>query len=300
MVGIVSSGVMLVTLSKASTRQGFFRLIDAVLDKDMNARYAHIRFDFGVVQDLGLRAIVVMSNLIELLQHAGVTVSFENYQRCPAAKLLREIGFYDRYFNHMTDARRAPTLQMLPLELVNYDGSHGYIQNRLTPWLEAVLDVEEGAASAIEVCMKEIFNNIVDHSTVNVGCSVAWVEPRNKRIEICSSDFGVGIPRNVRTQSPSLNDAAAVLKACEEGFTTKSSPRNRGAGLATLMQNVVDRNSGRVLLYSGKGYVARSALDGEKPHECLLTKAGYPGTLVHITLDPAKFRAEQVEEVFEW
>lgn len=300
MVKIIAPYKISVRLPKASTRNGFFRLIEAVLDEDMNAVCSHIQFDFKEVESLGIRAIVVMSNLIELLTMAGVEVTYFNYENCPAAGLLKESGFYDRYFNRNTEGRAPTSLKMLPLELVNYSDSHAYIQNRLIPWVEAVLGIPERAAASIDVCMKEIFNNIVDHSTVNVGSTIAWVEPRNKRIEICASDFGVGIPSNVRKRRPDLEDDQAVLQACEEGFTTQSSPRNRGAGLAILMQNVVDRNSGRVLLYSGNGHVARTSLDGVAMQDCRLTRVGYPGTLVHITLDPEKFLAEQVEEVFEW
>lgn len=300
MVKIVAPYKVSVRLSRATTRQGFFRLVEAVLDADMNSICSHIEFDFKEAETLGIRAIVVMSNLIELLYQAEVEVTYLNYEECAAADLLKASGFYDRYFNRNVHSRTPTSLQMLPLELVNYSDSHAYIQNRLIPWVEAVLNIPEGAAASIDVCMKEIFNNIVDHSTVNVASTIAWVEPRNKRIEICASDFGVGIPANVRKRCPDLNDGQAVLQACEEGFTTQSSPRNRGAGLAILMQNVVDRNSGRVLLYSGNGYVARTALDGLSQQDCQLTRVGYPGTLVHITLDPEKFLAEQVEEVFEW
>ena len=300
MVKIVTPYNILVKLPKASTRQGFFRLIEAVLDENMDARCAHIKFDFTEVESLGIRAIVVMSNLIELLSQAGVVISYQNYQDCPASDLLKKSGFYERYFNSNPQGRAPTSLQMLPLELVNYADSHAYIQNRLIPWLEAVLNIQEGAAAAIDVCMKEIFNNIVDHSTTNVGSTIAWVEPRNNRIEICASDFGIGIPANVRKRLPELSDELAVQQACQEGFTTQSSPRNRGAGLAILVQNVVDRNSGRVLLYSGNGHVGRSELDDQSKYDCKLTRVGYPGTLVHITLDPEKFLAEQVEEVFEW
>lgn len=300
MVRVVANDRIEVLLSKSSTRQGFFKLIEAVLDDDMNARCAEIVFDFQRVEALGCRAIVVLSNLIELLRQAGVAVSFVNFRQCGPATLLRQSGFFERYFRNNPNGRAETTKAMLPLELVDYARSHAYIQNRLTPWLEAVLDAPEGSVAAIDVCMKEIFNNIVDHSTVNVGSSIAYLEPRTGRIEICASDFGIGIPANVRTKRPELSDHEAVEMACTEGFTTKSNPRNRGAGLAILMQNVVDRNAGRVLLYSRRGFVSRSALPSTPPRECVLTKVGYPGTLVHITLNPSTFQTENVEEVFEW
>src|SRR5690606_25904626 len=105
---------------------------------------------------LGCRAIVVLSNLVELLKQAGTKVFFSNFETCGPNTLLMESGFHERYFKDNPHGRVGTTLSMLPLELVDYARSHSYIQNRLTPWLEAVLQVPEGSVSAIDVCMKEI------------------------------------------------------------------------------------------------------------------------------------------------
>ena len=91
MVRVVSNDCIRVTLSRSSTRQGFFKLIEAVLDEDMNAKCAEIEFNFEQVQELGCRAIVVLSNLIELLRQAGVNVTFTNYGQCGPATLLTGI-----------------------------------------------------------------------------------------------------------------------------------------------------------------------------------------------------------------
>ena len=49
----------------------------------------------------------------------------------------------------------------------------------------------------------------------------------------------MGIPQNVRAKMGIGSDQAAIAMACQEGFTTKSTPRNMGAGLHVLIRNVV-------------------------------------------------------------
>lgn len=300
MVSIVTKQRIRVLLSKQSTRQGFFQLVKAVLNENMDARCSHIDFDFRQVEALGIRAIAVLSNLVELLRKAEVVVTFSNYEACRALEFLHRTGFHSRYLAQAASNRTATTRHMLPLVLVDYAGSHSYIENRIVPWLEAAVDADEGQLASINVCLKEIFNNIVDHSTVDVGCSIACFDENKGRIEICASDFGIGIPRNVRAKMPHLDDREAVERACEEGFTTKSTPRNRGAGLHILMQNVVELNKGQVVLYSGHGSIRRSRLTGEMEHVSVRTPSAYPGTLVYMTLDAASVHREETQEEFEW
>lgn len=300
MVSIVTKRRVSVLLSRRSTRQGFFQLIKAVLDENMDARCSHIEFNFSQVEALGIRAIAVLSNLIELLRKAKVEVTFLHYERCQAAEFLHRTGFHSRYLAQASSNRTATTRHMLPLALVDYAGSHAFIENRIVPWMEAAVDAPEGALASINVCLKEIFNNIIDHSTVDVGCSIACFDEEKGRIEVCASDFGIGIPRNVRTKIPELDDRQAVERACEEGFTTKSTPRNRGAGLHILMQNIVELNKGQVLLYSGHGSIRRSKLNGETEHVSVRTPTAYPGTLVYMTLDANTIHIEETQEEFEW
>ncbi|RZS80624.1 ATP-binding protein [Pigmentiphaga kullae] len=300
MVSIAKQQVVQVTLPRRSSRAQFFELLSVVLDPDMNVNCRRIHFDFSLVADWGIGAIATMSNLIEILRKADVKISYGGFQTCPAGAFLEQTGFYQRYLDNDEAFRRGATRHMLPLELVDYERSHAYIENRLKPWLESALDWEEGQGASIEVCMKEIFNNIVDHSMVDVGCAIACADPKRRLIDICATDLGVGIPANVKKKIGDVGDGRAIEMACAQGFTTRSVPGNRGEGLHTLLRNVVDLNRGEVLLFSGRGYVIKSRLKGNETLSVGTNKIGYPGTLISITLDPKSVARPQVEEAFEW
>jgi hypothetical protein len=122
--------------------------------------------------------------------------------------------------------------QFLPIKIVEYTRSHSYVHHELVPWLSVNLLQETRAISTLRVCFKENFNNIRDHSAMDVGCSAARYDQAAGIITICISDFGVGIPAKVRKLHPEVvSDQAAIALACKEGFTTQSTPRNMGCGL---------------------------------------------------------------------
>lgn len=112
--------------------------------------------------------------------------------------------------------------------------------------------IDENGFSTIRMCFGEIFNNINDHSKLDIGCVFAQHFPKMNKITISISDFGVGIPSKIKKLSEysSLNDSEALEKALEEGVTTMSVPNNRGAGLGIFIQNAVVNMSGEVYIYS--------------------------------------------------
>ncbi len=171
---------------------------------------------------------------------------------------------------------------------------------KLIPWLARSLSCDEPSLATLKVCFQEIFNNINDHSTEKIGCSFAQHYPQKNKIKISISDFGVGIPFNVKNKIKNLNDHQAIDKACEAGFTTQTTVRNRGAGLDVLIKNVVAKNNGVVIIQSRKGLVSCVKLNGELKRSAKPSAGFYPGTLIQITLDTNKFVSDEHEEDFEW
>jgi anti-sigma regulatory factor (Ser/Thr protein kinase) len=56
--------------------------------------------------------------------------------------------------------------------------------------------------------------------------------PEDNNIHIAISDFGMGIPDTVRRVKPEIkDDCKAIPQAVIDGFTSQSTPRNRGPGL---------------------------------------------------------------------
>lgn len=83
---------------------------------------------------------------------------------------------------------------------------------------------------------------------------------------------------------PGLDDGAALAQAFEEGFSTRTTPRNRGAGLDWLKRYVVDTNGGRVDVCSHQGrLVALPGPDGAV-FEPSCARGFFPGVLYYLLL----------------
>jgi hypothetical protein len=98
------------------------------------------------------------------------------------------------------------------------------------------------------------------------------------------------------------SDQAAIAMACQEGFTTKSTPRNMGAGLHILIRNVVHRNHGSVIISSGNGIYSQTYQSGGENKGTGRASPGlYPGTMIYITLSRSDFVPSEIDgEEFTW
>lgn len=298
---ILSKQKLLVPLPVRLTRLTIYPLIDMVLDKDLNPRANEIVFDFSKLNFVEPVGITVLSNLLEVLKKVKVKTSFSGLNtQSQALSYLNDSGFFTHYLKkeiYQTHGVRSTTF---PLKLVEYSRSYEYIGFQLIPWLSRELSTTEKSLATANVCFQEIFNNIEDHSGVSIGCSFAQHYPQKDQIQISISDFGIGIPANVRSKNPSLTDQQALSIACTQGFTTQTTPRNRGAGLHVLIKNVVHKNGGTIIINSLEGISSFTNNSGSI-HESSRSASGYyPGTLIQIIFDKSKFVFDQDVEEFEW
>jgi len=96
--------------------------------------------------------------------------------------------------------------------------------------------------------------------------------PQEKLVTISMSDFGLGIPSRVREKVENISDSEAIIRAVEEGFTTKSRPTNKGIGLDYLLKAVVLNNGGQV--YSNEAIV-KFDRDGTAIRPTVLPDVGF-------------------------
>lgn len=299
---ILTKRELIVSIPRQLDRATIYPLVNTVLDSNLDARCSKIIFDFKALQFVYPAGVTVLSNLIEFLKKTGAKTQFINHDKelSDAIRYLDDSGFFTQYLGAPLIKNAAVRPTTLPLSLVEYSRSYGYIGFNLVPWLARGLATEEKALGSLTVCFQEIFNNINDHSMENIGCSYAQHYPNKNHIEIAISDFGIGIPSNVKKREPGLNDQQAIARACEAGFTSNTTVRNRGAGLDVLIQNVVRRNGGTVILHSGGGIVSCTRGDGVIKKTPRGANGFYPGTLIQLILDTTQFVSDDIEEDFEW
>jgi anti-sigma regulatory factor (Ser/Thr protein kinase) len=292
--------------------------IDDVMNKQRITKCKKIYFNFSTLVVIEPIGVVVLSNLIDYFDKINVDVVFEGFDiHSDANFFLDQSGFFKHHLkekyqlkkkyiqkrfksNHKHFSFKSP-------QLVPSDDAIAYLYFDLMPWIEREVDLLEDSLAPLRSAIEEIFHNIQDHSGEKRGYVFAQYAKNRNEIEIVISDFGVGIPKLVKTKLPAIDlDSDALHKACEEGFSTQSNVRNRGAGLPNLMRYITLRNNGTVLIISGKAQVvARKNKRSIFTPNIKATKHNgtYPGTLVKVVLrtDTLKQLAEDTkEEVFEW
>lgn len=286
------------------TGETMYGFIGRVLDEHGAPRFDETVFEFPSASDfIDPTGVVVLSNLFEYLarRNAGMRVRFHK-PFGPMVVYLDDIGFFEGYMGAPLGAGTRRRRETVPLQRVRTERMQEYLEFKLMPWIAARVGLDADSVAGVKVCFEEILNNITDHSGVHLGWAFAQFFPKSEHIQVAMSDFGLGIPAVVRTQLPDVSDMQALMKACEEGFTTKSNVRNRGAGLPTLMRYVTQVNRGTVLLASGSGQILAHGYHGNlrlSQH----SRGFYPGTLVKVILRTDTFEALEADvqaEPFQW
>lgn len=275
----------------------------AVLGGDGCPADNHFIFDFSNLTWIDGSGLTVISNTLEWLYHHGARVEFANFNRPHTASIsyLDDCGFFERHIGDKLHPFSRPRATTLPFMRVDEGHSHGWLENEFTPFMCYVLNVQSGALASIRSCVGEVFNNIADHSTLNMGFVHVQHYPNMDRVRVTVSDFGRGIPNTIRDRIPGLTDTQAVLRATEEGVTAQTTPRNRGLGLDLLIRRVTS-NNGIVTINSYNGaLVCKAGRAGAVERIPSGGNAPYPGTLVDISMRTDRFVGDDyTEEEIEW
>lgn len=294
---------MLVDLPNKFDRVNMYNFIGKIFDRDMNPKTNDIIFDFTYLRFIEPDGVTVLSNIVGKLLKLGADVKFKVPARrrgdryCPISYLDDSL-FFKQYTGRKKYEDSTPRETTIPLSVVAYHDSVQWLERTIL-WLSRRLSLTTGSLANIKVCFEEIFNNINDHSSENTGCVFAQHYPFKNEIRVCFSDFGVGIPYNVRKLKPLLTDGQSIELATEYGFTTRSTERNGGRGLNTLIQNVVKNNKGQVYIHSNHGILKSTYLDEKIVYENHNHPGFYPGTLLDIVFRTDTIEEEEEEE-FSW
>lgn len=298
---------MKLNLPRDLDRTSINGLMINVLDSSKKPLHKKVEIDFTTLKFIQPAGVVALDNMIAWLSKRQVDVSFTYYKNMKdkhnSTKYLDDSGFFKKHLGETLVDNATLRSTTIPLQNVTYEQSHSWLQFTFTPWLATQLGVKKATLGNIEMCLGEIFNNIKDHSSENIGCIYAQHFPQKKLLTFCIADFGVGIPYNIRKIVPDCSDSEALMHAIKEGFTTKTSPRNLGAGLYTMIKNVVIGLKGSVHINSGYGILDVYSDNGKMRIRTLESNGFYPGTFLEFNIDTAEVEKEDLvteEEEFEW
>ncbi len=250
--------------------------------------------------------VTFLCNLIEWLKYNNIIVKFDRIEGgSEPLRYLDNVGFFKMYLGkHIYPNWNIPATYM-PLQLVEDDEAAMWLNTNLHDYLfENVSIYRHDDLSGFISAISEIFINISDHSKVNVGCIYAQHYPRNNDIHICIADFGVGIPSLIRNNTEDyahMQDCDLIELACTPHFSTKSSPKNRGAGLDLLLRNITMFHRGKVSIFSGHGYLHCTKGQNSKLYFSKNPRQNfYPGTMFDIHIDTKTFESDTQGELFSW
>jgi anti-anti-sigma regulatory factor/anti-sigma regulatory factor (Ser/Thr protein kinase) len=283
------------------TMQGF---IEAAMKASQIADVSGIAFDLTVLASIEPEGVAALANAIEYFRLQGKAVFLKGLNPLSkATAYLSEAGFLQRYLGRTVACAVKSDAQTIPLELFKAKEYVPYLYTRLMPWLASELRTGNDSLETIRVCLEEIFHNVDFHAKIDTGCTFSEHFPKIARTCIAISDWGVGIPYNVRRVQAVQDDAEALRIAAREGFTTGTGPRNRGAGLPNLIKYVAQRNAGEVRIYSGYGMLIATRGTAQPDIHSTALKWCYPGTIVHVvlrtdTLD--RVESDVKPEEFRW
>ncbi|MCM3411214.1 ATP-binding protein [Metabacillus litoralis] len=302
--------MLIVELPKRFTRDTMYQVLDKVIDEEMQPKDYDIGINFKTLDEFVEPAgVTILSNLFEWLFFNGVSITTFRPDNPPIysedpLKFLDDSMFFYKYIGKYISTNPKLRKTTIPLELVSYSQSYQWLDQKFIPWLSLQLGVPAHSLSTIKMCFGEIFNNINDHSKTEIktGCIFAQSYHRKNTIKIVVSDFGVGIPDNIRKIYPGLTDNKALEYAIKEGVTSKTTPRNLGVGLHTLFKNVVETNGGSIFIHSNYGILnCVNGYNGPKVFS-ELKQSYYPGTLIEVNIrtDNISCFIDEIEEEFGW
>lgn len=269
-----------------------FFFFQEILDAEtLDPLYDEIILDFRNLSFIKPTGVAALANASELLTNRGCSLKFrfsnrmQYSKRCPVS-YLDDSGFFARYLGEKRFPQSSCRETTLPLKKLAIEEWHGWVENTLAPWIDRRIDSDiDEQFPELKACFWEIRNNVMDHSGEEIASIFLQHYPNEDGgiVEIGISDFGVGIPYNVTKQCDCQTHAEAIRMAIQDGFSTKSNPGNRGAGLGILIDNVTKNNGGSVSIYSYKGQLSCFGKDGNTEYRQRNINF-YPGTLIKIII----------------
>lgn len=244
--------------------------------------------------------VVSLACLIEEYHMAGIRIKFTRGENS-GTNYLEKLGFFDyweegfdRKKYHPDNVQTAFCLWQLDKEMF-----HSYVifaTDYFNRHFFSGMDLQP-----LNTSLTELFNNVIDHSKSLVrGYVFTQYYTQKKQIIISLCDFGNGIPDTInafleKTGKKTLSNGAALQLALKKGFSTESTPSNRGLGLDNV-SSIVKSMKSELLIISNDIYL-RQLPDGTFVEEVI--KEAISGTQVVISLNTDNLKPLVMEDIVE-
>ena len=304
---------MEVYLPKNFDEVDMYSFISEILNDLKLPKSYEITINFSTLKFIKPSGITILHNIISWLKKHKVKIHFNGLPDNPNSlasnnpiKYLDDSGFFKFYFKKTLSDSSSLRSTTFPRQKISYEEYFAWLSNQFIPWIAETLniwDIAKKDSSGLEMCIQEIFNNIIDHSEEKIACFFAQHYPQKNPpyIEIAISDFGVGIPYRIREKHQEIQtDKDALILALKKSFTTKTIPSNRGYGLKNLIGFVVETNNGEIKIHSNYGIIHCRQNNGKKEILSNSSNSFYPGTLILMKVMTNTLLYDYIEEDIKW
>ncbi|MCD3218530.1 hypothetical protein GP484_01525 [Mammaliicoccus sciuri] len=282
------------------------KLTSKFIDETLTPVADEFDLDFSQIKYISPSAVGLLDNLIGWLENQGVTinveaVTFNKEKMCPIS-FLRDAGFFEKYLENAEEEYRiVESKYILPINTLKSSNYEEW-SNKFSLWISSILEVEVSEVASITAAVKDILNNVSDHANIDTCGIFGQYILSKKQFYISISDFGVGIPYNVKHYlNNNFDDLESLKWAMVEGNSTRSTPKNRGAGLHFLLSNIVQNNCGTLRIFSNRAKIICKSSESGIQLEGIENKISHPGTLILIKLDKHQLMNNLDEkEEFTW
>ena len=244
--------------------------------------------------------MVLLACLIEeVYQKEETVVQFEPPKNRTALQYLENVRFFE-YWNEGFNRKKYTKTKIdtsLCLWQIAQDMIDSYAiearNHASNNWLS------DRDTSPIHLTMTELFNNVIDHSNCNEKAySHIQYYPNICELRICVGDFGIGLAQKIIEyfEDENLEERSAVIRAFDKGFSTKSTPQNRGLGLDNIM-TFANNFNGKIEVYCNSVAYHYSAENKQTIINDL--DVNFEGTLIQITLSTINLEHGYLEELNE-
>lgn len=303
---------MNIVLPERLNRSTMYRLLKQVVNDF--GEPIHEEYTFGLdscrkfIEPIG---VTFINNLVEWLSSKNIPVSF-NYTNDinvlsntqEPQRFLDDCGFFEKQIGKRIYSYSSLRPTTVPVQDISMSNFPAWLDNSFIPWIAETINKSSEELATFKVCLEEIFNNVRDHAEKDTSCVFAQHIPKNDCLIISIADIGVGIINHIKSKPEysHFTDEEAIRNAVRNKFTTKSTPRNRGAGLDTLIHNVVMNADGKVYIYTNKGILVSRKENDKLIQEYREGQHFYPGTHIEIEIDipNAANLFDFEEEDFSW
>lgn len=291
-----------ITIPNNTNLVEWLRFIQEHRNNKKDNRYLICIIDFTKVDFLQPFHLASLACLLEEYKMSGARINFKSKRTTESGKFISYTKF-NRYWKRFFNRNFCFTSEINnTLPIWKYDKTRIDSFATLAENFYSNHSVKGKDMSVLRNSIVEALNNISDHSESKVSgfISTQYYKAKNELV-IAICDFGKGIPRTVNSYlkkngENKLSDCLALSRALEYGFSTRSTPQNRGFGLDNILTNVKVTN-GEIIIVSNKALLTKKTRDGAYLTPILDNlEFSFPGTYLVIKLNTNYFRDLEEED----